>query len=228
MKYLIYKITNTLNGRYYIGRHATNNINDGYLGSGKAISNAIKKYGKDAFVKEIVAESFSKEDLWELEKIIVNIDVVKDPLSYNMAYGGKSYLDGLKKYDKEKFFKHQSDAGKKGGPASYSRKSDIEKKKWHSNGGISAANKHKNNKNHPFFNGVAASLGGKAIKGMVDLWHPDAISINAAHKNYKKGDRVRMLPGSIRYYTLLSMGWLTIQDQMKKVQSMSIPAGLGT
>ena len=87
MKYLIYKITNTINGRYYIGRHATNNVNDGYMGSGKAISNAIKKYGEDVFVKEIIAESFSKEDLWELEKIIVNIDVDKDPLSYNMADG---------------------------------------------------------------------------------------------------------------------------------------------
>ena len=39
MKYVIYKITNNINGRYYIGRHATKNINDDYMGSGKAIKN---------------------------------------------------------------------------------------------------------------------------------------------------------------------------------------------
>ena len=97
MRYIIYKIVNQVNGRYYIGRHATKNINDSYMGSGKAILNAIKKYGIESFTKEILAEASSREELWELEKQIVNDQIVNDPLSYNMAYGGKSYLDGLKK-----------------------------------------------------------------------------------------------------------------------------------
>lgn len=51
-RYIIYKVTNLINRRYYIGRHSTNNLDDNYLGSGKAIINAVKKYGKDTFKKE--------------------------------------------------------------------------------------------------------------------------------------------------------------------------------
>ena len=43
MRHLIYKITNKLNGKYYIGRHSTNNINDGYMGSGIGIKKCYKK-----------------------------------------------------------------------------------------------------------------------------------------------------------------------------------------
>ena len=49
--YLIYKISNNLNGRYYIGQHQTTNINDGYLGSGKLIRQATEKYDLSCFTK---------------------------------------------------------------------------------------------------------------------------------------------------------------------------------
>lgn len=215
MRYIIYKVTNIVNGRYYIGRHATNNIHDDYLGSGKGIINAIRKYGIESFKKEILAEAFSAEDLWELEKQIVNDEIVKDPLSYNMAYGGKHYLDGLKKYDKTKFLQHQSAAGKIGGHSCYNNKTSEEIKEWHSAGGKASAQKQKLSGNHPFYTGEAAVAGGKALKGIVELWNPHATATNKNQDSYKSGDCKRTKMNSPQYIELIDMGWLPISEHKK-------------
>ena len=139
MNHIIYKITNSLNGKYYIGRHSTDNIDDGYMGSGIGILNAIKKYGKENFKKEIIAKVDTPNELWELELKYVNIDVVNDKNSYNMWLGGKHYLYGLQKTDIKKFIKHQSDAGKIGGISCYQNLND--KKEWHRKGGSVSSRK---------------------------------------------------------------------------------------
>jgi len=128
MHYTIYKITNHTNGKYYIGRHATKDVNDSYMGSGIGIKNAINKYGVENFTKEIIATADSADALWDLEKEIVNEDIVKDPMSYNMAYGGKHYLHGLKQYDYDAFIEHQRNAGIKGG------KAVVRDTEWHRKG----------------------------------------------------------------------------------------------
>jgi hypothetical protein len=138
MLYYIYKITNKINGKYYIGRHSTDNIEDGYMGSGIGIINAIKKYGIDNFSKEILQFANNSEELWELEKTIVNDIVVKDEMSYNMAYGGKHYLHGLKENDIDTFTLHQSKAGKKGAKSFLTKMSEEDKKIWHKKGGAAA------------------------------------------------------------------------------------------
>ena len=68
MHYLVYKITNTINNRIYIGVHKTKNMDDGYMGSGIAIRSAIKKYGIEKFTKEIIFEAASSEEMFEKEK----------------------------------------------------------------------------------------------------------------------------------------------------------------
>ena len=117
------------------------------MGSGRAIKNAIKKYGKENFIKEILAEAKNTKELWELESQIVNKEIVDDPLSYNMVTGGKSYLNALKESDPDKFFKHQKKCALKAGQISYQKmlKEGITKH-WHAKGGA-AARKVINSKN---------------------------------------------------------------------------------
>jgi hypothetical protein len=222
MRYIIYRITNNINGRYYIGRHATKNIDDNYMGSGKAIRNAIKKYGNESFFKEIIAEAGSAEELWELERQIVNESVVKDPLSYNMTYGGKSYLDGLKKYNPKQFRQHQSDAGKIGGVNVHKTRTPEQVKEWHSSGGKAGAIKQRLSGSHPFYTGEAASAGGKAIKGMLELWDPNSIATNKNQKEYRSGDCKRAKIGSVQYTNLIDQGWLPIEQHKQKMQSLVI------
>lgn len=90
MFYLVYKTTNLINKKYYIGCHKTKNIEDGYMGSGKALLEAIEKYGKEHFFREILFFSDTEEDMYEKEKSIVTEEIVKDRNCYNLKIGGSS------------------------------------------------------------------------------------------------------------------------------------------
>lgn len=89
MFYIIYQVTNNINGKKYIGAHQTSNLNDGYLGSGVGIKRAIKKYGKDNFTKEILHHCKSVEEMYIIETTLVSDEIVNDPNYYNMNVGGK-------------------------------------------------------------------------------------------------------------------------------------------
>ena len=86
--YYIYKITNKINGKIYIGqhKHLENEKFDQYMGSGKLIKDAISKYGIDNFTKEILEEC-TKENVNERE--IYWIDKLKArENNYNISAGG--------------------------------------------------------------------------------------------------------------------------------------------
>ena len=73
MKYYgIYKITNLVNGKMYIGQHVTSNLDDGYMGSGKIILCAIKKYGVENFRKEWLGFYEDKKELDYMERVFVD------------------------------------------------------------------------------------------------------------------------------------------------------------
>lgn len=89
MKYTIYQITNKLNNKIYIGKHQTENIEDGYFGSGLAIKEAVKKYGKVSFEKEILFVFDTEEEMNEKERELVTEDFVKRNDTYNLGLGGE-------------------------------------------------------------------------------------------------------------------------------------------
>jgi len=88
--YIIYKTTNTTNGKYYIGIHNedANNQNGFYYGSGKALKAALKRYGKENFTRETLFVYNTLEEAIEKEKEIVTEEFVSDSGNYNLTVGG--------------------------------------------------------------------------------------------------------------------------------------------
>lgn len=99
----LYKITNKLNNKIYIGIHSTNNLNDKYMGSGGPLSRAKEKYGLENFEREIL-EFFPNGDLMnEAEAAIVTKEFIKRPDVYNAVPGGKSFRVGpTENYDSKR------------------------------------------------------------------------------------------------------------------------------
>ena len=92
--YYIYKTTNLINEKYYYGMHCTDNLNDGYMGSGTKLKRSIKRHGKENFKTEILEFLPNKEELIKREKEIINEEVLKDPNSMNLQPGGGGGLSG--------------------------------------------------------------------------------------------------------------------------------------
>ena len=96
MFHYVYEITNKINGKKYIGKHSTNNLNDKYMGSGVAISEAIKKYGIENFSKNILHLCDSEEEAFKFELLeIEKVEATKNSLYYNIASGGKGGVVSL-------------------------------------------------------------------------------------------------------------------------------------
>lgn len=83
-----YKITNNLNGNYYYGIHSTDNLEDGYMGSGIKIRKSIANRGVENFTKEILKYFNTREEASLYESKAVNVEILKDPKCYNLRTGG--------------------------------------------------------------------------------------------------------------------------------------------
>ena len=87
--HFIYKTTDTRNDNFYIGMHSTDNLNDGYVGSGLKIKNIKHKYGKDIFNIEILEFLPDRKLLKKREEEIVNSDLLKEEKCMNLRPGGE-------------------------------------------------------------------------------------------------------------------------------------------
>ena len=96
--YYVYKITNKLNHKIYIGCHQTTDLNDGYMGSGKYICRAYEKYGIENFEKEILQFYSNAKEMFDAEAKIVSREFIKEDSNYNLAEGGKGGFKGEECY----------------------------------------------------------------------------------------------------------------------------------
>lgn len=106
----IYEWTNIVNGKKYIGSHI-GDVNDNYLGSGVAFNRAVKKYGINNFIRNIL--EFVENDREILEKEQHYLDLVnaaEDKNYYNLkskAGGGWEYVNSnMSDKEKEDRIKH--------------------------------------------------------------------------------------------------------------------------
>jgi len=116
----LYKVTCNLDDSVYIGVHSTNNLNDGYKGSGTLLRRKIEKHGWENFSKEILSHYETRKEVLTAESEHVNRDFLKLKHVMNLVLGGggwqaplttkakRTYKERERKYttyDSEYFYK---------------------------------------------------------------------------------------------------------------------------
>ena len=98
---VIYKTTNKINGKIYVGKDV--NHSPSYLGSGTLLARAIKKYGKDNFYKITLENCRSIEHLNEREIYWVKeLNATDKRIGYNLTLGGTGGNTMFRKTESEK------------------------------------------------------------------------------------------------------------------------------
>lgn len=87
--HILYRTVNLINNKFYIGVHSSNEEKDNYLGSGGALKKAIKKYGKVNFYRENLFICDTREELKELEELVIDSFLINNSNCYNLTKGGE-------------------------------------------------------------------------------------------------------------------------------------------
>lgn len=154
MYYTVYKITNQVDGKIYIGSHKTKDLNDSYMGSGKYLKYAQEKYGIDKFTKEILFVFECAEEMYAKEAELVTEEFLATENTYNLKIGGFGGFDHINSDDSKRIQKNKKAAkvtqtkhgdklstwGKKGGASRIKKHGLCEK--FHEAGKTSMKGKH--------------------------------------------------------------------------------------
>lgn len=108
----VYLTTNLINGKQYIGDHTTDNIDDGYLGSGKYFLRALKHFQKEKFNRQILEFFESKEDAFAAQEKYICMYNTLSPNGYNISPKGGLHVKGCHSDDTRKLMS-QKQQGKK-------------------------------------------------------------------------------------------------------------------
>lgn len=109
----IYKTTNLINNKIYIGKHKAKKFDPKYKGSGVILQRAIKKYGVKNFKVEIIKWFETLEDLNNGEKYYIKLyNSQNRDIGYNRSEGGDggSYYENLTQEEKERIKEKQRQA----------------------------------------------------------------------------------------------------------------------
>lgn len=93
--HVIYKTICLVTGRFYIGMHSTNDLEDGYKGSGQRLWKSIKKHGVDQHVCTILEHLPDRDALAKREEELVTPELLQDPLCMNLRTGGTGNPPGF-------------------------------------------------------------------------------------------------------------------------------------
>ena len=86
----IYKITNKINNKIYIGKRVGSSFDERYWGSGTKLRSAIKEFGIENFTREIIEWCSTKDILRDRERYwILKLDARNPSIGYNKRKGGE-------------------------------------------------------------------------------------------------------------------------------------------
>lgn len=91
--HIIYKTTCLETGKWYIGMHSTDDLNDGYMGSGQRLLRSIRKHGKDKHITEHIEFLPDRAALGLREAELVNTEMVANQFCMNLCTGGTGVKD---------------------------------------------------------------------------------------------------------------------------------------
>jgi group I intron endonuclease len=206
MFYYLYEIRNNLDNKIYVGVHKTEDMNDGYMGSGKVIQRAIKKYGIKNFTKTILEVFNTPEEMYNREKEVVNEEFLLREDVYNLRRGGFGGFDYINNSGIAKFKgkKHTTETKTHLREISLGRESSQETKQKISDNNWSkkdpeSQKQHasmiskKRERSEEEKKKIASSVSKKHKEGMYNYTHLIGNSYNKNKKWIHKGDEQKMI-----------------------------------